>query len=240
MFLIVPGTLNDMDQRSKEEVGAIVKARRHELGLTAPDVVSAAGIDPKTYASLEDGTRWPQERTRLRIEPVLQWEAGSIDRLLVSDDPIEGPAPWKMSQALVEISSDGALHYLKLLWSSWRDVALPLIQGASADTGQVRRALLVTADIVADLTALVDPGSERTELLEDIETTVSGLFSERTRERKEDGLESTAQQDAPPAGDEDEKTKVRLANQSDPQARFAAWFDRNDPRKVERPDDQAQ
>lgn len=87
MFLVVPVTLGRMDKRTPIEVGQLVKARRLELKLTQSAVVTAAGVDPKTYASLEDGSRWPQERTRLKVEEVLGWSPGSIGRALTGEDP---------------------------------------------------------------------------------------------------------------------------------------------------------
>lgn len=76
-----------MEPRSKAEVGARVKARRLELRMTPSELVAAAGIDDKTLQRLEDGTRWPQERTRLKIEPVLLWAPGSIEQILRGGEP---------------------------------------------------------------------------------------------------------------------------------------------------------
>ena len=42
---------------------------------------TAARVDRKTLAGLLDGTRWPQEETRLKIETALDWEPGSIQAL---------------------------------------------------------------------------------------------------------------------------------------------------------------
>ena len=87
MFPIVPVTLWVMKQRSNEEVGEMVKARRLELRMAPNEVTAAARVDPKTYASLEDGTRWPQERSRLRIETALWWQPGTIAALAKGDYP---------------------------------------------------------------------------------------------------------------------------------------------------------
>lgn len=80
-----------MKERSRDEVGAIVKARRLELGRTQADIVAAAKVDPKTYGALESGARWPQEGSRIKIEAALEWETGSIDAVLAGGDatPLE-------------------------------------------------------------------------------------------------------------------------------------------------------
>lgn len=80
-----------MKERSRDEVGAIVKARRLELGRTQADIVAAAKVDPKTYGALESGSRWPQEGSRIKIEAALEWETGSIDAVLAGGEatPIE-------------------------------------------------------------------------------------------------------------------------------------------------------
>lgn len=80
-----------MNARSLAEVGAIVKARRLELQMTPSDLCQAAQIDPKTLQKLEEGVRVPQHRTRLKIEPALNWAPGSLDKVLDGGDPIPIP-----------------------------------------------------------------------------------------------------------------------------------------------------
>lgn len=77
-----------MPERTPGEVGAVVRARRLELGLTPSEVIAAADVDPKTYMSLEDGARWPQERSRLKIEAALRWQSGSTEQIRQGGDPI--------------------------------------------------------------------------------------------------------------------------------------------------------
>jgi transcriptional regulator with XRE-family HTH domain len=88
-----------MQKRSRAEVAAAVKARRLELQLTPAEVIEASGVSAKTYNKLEDGTRWPQERSRLKIEPVLQWRSGSIENLLAGGEA-EPTSKAIISQAL--------------------------------------------------------------------------------------------------------------------------------------------
>lgn len=81
-----------MRRRTTAEVGALIKARRIELALTEARLRELAGIDPKTQGGMEDGSRWPQERTRMKVEPVLLWKPGSIEALRNGGDATELPA----------------------------------------------------------------------------------------------------------------------------------------------------
>lgn len=100
LFLTVPvmlrGMSSRMTQRTNAEVGDRVRARRVELMLTPSQVTEAADVDPKTLQRLEDGTRWPIERSRRRIEPVLLWKPGALDALKDGDEPQEIPSESQM------------------------------------------------------------------------------------------------------------------------------------------------
>lgn len=82
MFLDVPFMLMGMIQRSRADVGALVRHRMKERGLTQVALRKKSGVDPKTLKALLNGDRWPQEETRSRIEISLGWEFGSIQDLL--------------------------------------------------------------------------------------------------------------------------------------------------------------
>lgn len=71
-----------MENRTRAEVGALVKARRLELRITEKQLQAATKIDPKTLKKLESGERWPQEETRMKVEVQLRWMPGSIQKLL--------------------------------------------------------------------------------------------------------------------------------------------------------------
>lgn len=70
-----------MSERTLAEVGRLVKQRMRDLGITDSRLRAATKLDRKTVNGLLDGTRWPQEDTRLKIETVLHWTAGSIQEL---------------------------------------------------------------------------------------------------------------------------------------------------------------
>ncbi|WP_131806195.1 helix-turn-helix domain-containing protein [Mycolicibacterium conceptionense] len=71
------------------EVGALVRERRVALNLTPGQLIDRADIDAKTLQKLESGERWPQEKTRRKIEPVLKWKPGGIDTLREGGEPEE-------------------------------------------------------------------------------------------------------------------------------------------------------
>lgn len=67
--------------------------------LTEGRLRAAANVDRKTLLGLLDGSRWPQEETRLRIETVLGWSAGSIQDLRDGGEP-----------TLLDVSPESALE----------------------------------------------------------------------------------------------------------------------------------
>ena len=88
MFLVVPATLADVvGTRSLAEVGRLVAQRRAHQHLDQTGLARAARVDPKTVRSLENGTRWPRDSTRTRIENALAWTPGSIERLRSGGEP---------------------------------------------------------------------------------------------------------------------------------------------------------
>ena len=80
-----------MQRLTNAEVGAAIKARRLQLGMAELAFVTAAGIDAKTLQRLEDGTRWPWESTRLKIEQALKWSPGDIEKLRAGGEPTPLP-----------------------------------------------------------------------------------------------------------------------------------------------------
>jgi len=86
--------------RPLAEVGRLVTERRTERELDQIGLARAARVDPKTVRSLENGTRWPRDSTRTRIENALAWDPGSITRIrsggeptVVQDDRPRRPPP---------------------------------------------------------------------------------------------------------------------------------------------------
>lgn len=88
--------------------------------LTEGRLRAAANVDRKTLLGLLDGSRWPQEETRLRIETILGWSAGSIQDLRDGDEP----TPIDVSpESALELATDDELlgevrRRLALVYSS--------------------------------------------------------------------------------------------------------------------------
>lgn len=188
-----------MTERSKIEVGLRVKARRLELGLTPADVVNASGVDTKTYGSLEDGTRWPQERTRLKVEPTLRWAPGSIDRLLDGKEPIELPAA---AEPVEESEGDQFLEAATLLWEVVTELANSP-EGDPERRWKVQRVLVATADVLVDVLLRLNAGPAAKQLIKEMSGTAHNLMSgqiEPLQEEKRSDVETVAQSDASAAG----------------------------------------
>ncbi|MEE3063618.1 MAG: FHA domain-containing protein [Actinomycetota bacterium] len=83
--------------------GAAAAARRRELDISQRSLASDGIINAGALIAFEKGRSWPRERTRAKLEEVLQWPAGTIDRIrhgepVAADDtasqavPLDGPA----------------------------------------------------------------------------------------------------------------------------------------------------
>lgn len=82
--------------------GAAAAARRRELDISQRSLAADGIINAGALIAFEKGRSWPRERTRAKLEEVLQWPAGTIDRIRhgepVADDataqapPVDGPA----------------------------------------------------------------------------------------------------------------------------------------------------
>lgn len=107
-----------MENRSRAEVGALVKARRLELRITEKQLQAVTKIDPKTLKKLESGERWPQEETRMKVEVELQWMPGSIQALL--EGGAATPMPPADEAAVEEIPPLRVVSDEELLNEVWR------------------------------------------------------------------------------------------------------------------------
>ena len=91
-------------------LGAAVKARRLELGMSARGASERAGINRATWGALEDGDpktgRYRQfsERNWAGVEDALDWARGSIQEVLGGGEP--NPLPETSGQRRVVISEE--------------------------------------------------------------------------------------------------------------------------------------
>lgn len=101
-----------MPERSTEEVGQLVRQRMKDLRLSTRQVLQETQVDRKTLQALLDGTRWPQEETRLKLEVALQWKAGSIEDLR-NGDPATPEDPQEEDDPLELVSDEELIAELQ-------------------------------------------------------------------------------------------------------------------------------
>ncbi len=69
--------------------GAAAAARRRELDISQRSLAADGIINAGALIAFEKGRSWPRERTRARLEEILRWPAGTIDRVR-RGEPIPG------------------------------------------------------------------------------------------------------------------------------------------------------
>ena len=74
--------------------GAAVAARRRELDIKQRNLAKFKIINAGALIAFEKGRSWPRERTRAKLEEVLQWPAGTIATIRYG-----GPVPGAVSEA---------------------------------------------------------------------------------------------------------------------------------------------
>lgn len=71
--------------------GAAAAARRRELDISQRSLAADGVINAGALIAFEKGRSWPRERTRAKLEEVLQWPAGTIDRIRHGEPVAEEP-----------------------------------------------------------------------------------------------------------------------------------------------------
>ena len=61
--------------------GAAAAARRRELDISQRSLAAGGIINAGALIAFEKGRSWPRQRTRAKLEEVLRWPPGAIDRL---------------------------------------------------------------------------------------------------------------------------------------------------------------
>ncbi len=72
--------------------GAAAAARRRELDISQRSLAADGIINAGALIAFEKGRSWPRERTRARLEEILQWPPGTILRLR-KGEPVRPSAP---------------------------------------------------------------------------------------------------------------------------------------------------
>jgi len=87
--------------------GAAAAARRRELDISQRSLAADGIINAGALIAFEKGRSWPRERTRAKLEDVLQWPAGTIARIR-QGEPAGAQTPTAVADAAPEVSpSDG-------------------------------------------------------------------------------------------------------------------------------------
>lgn len=67
--------------------GAAAAARRRELNISQRSLAADGIINAGALIAFEKGRSWPRERTRAKLEEVLRWPPGTIERLRQGEQP---------------------------------------------------------------------------------------------------------------------------------------------------------
>lgn len=87
-----PDVTLDVDEHVDSEIaraGAAVAARRRELDITQRTLAKYRIMNAGALIAFEKGRSWPRERTRAKLEEVLQWPPGTIANIR-NGGPIPG------------------------------------------------------------------------------------------------------------------------------------------------------
>ena len=75
---------------ARARLAALMDERRLELRLTWQDVADRGGISLRALANARTGDAEIRPLTQAGIEGGLQWERGSVARILAGGDPVPG------------------------------------------------------------------------------------------------------------------------------------------------------
>lgn len=73
--------------------GAAAAARRRELNISQRSLAAEGLINAGALIAFEKGRSWPRERTRAKLEEVLRWPPGTIERLRQGEPAGGGDRP---------------------------------------------------------------------------------------------------------------------------------------------------
>ncbi|KWX65906.1 hypothetical protein [Mycobacterium sp. NAZ190054] len=86
--------------------GAAAAARRRELNISQRSLAADGIINAGALIAFEKGRSWPRERTRARLEEILQWPPGTIARLR-RGEPVRSGVPSAQGAALAPPPAGG-------------------------------------------------------------------------------------------------------------------------------------
>ena len=93
--------------------GAAAAARRRELDISQRSLAADGIINAGALIAFEKGRSWPRERTRAKLEEVLQWPTGTIARIRRGEPAVARRAPRQLPQCTAQATpqtpiADGA------------------------------------------------------------------------------------------------------------------------------------
>jgi transcriptional regulator with XRE-family HTH domain len=88
--------------------GAAAAARRRELDISQRSLAADGIINAGALISFEKGRSWPREKTRAKLEEVLQWPTGTISRIRTGGSPAPAHAP-TVAAPSEQASDEGSL-----------------------------------------------------------------------------------------------------------------------------------
>jgi pSer/pThr/pTyr-binding forkhead associated (FHA) protein len=117
--VIRPSSSDDRESNSQASApdagavraGAAAAARRRELDISQRSLAADGIINAGALIAFEKGRSWPRERTRAKLEEVLQWPAGTIARIRRGEsvaDQAAAQAPPGDSPSADGTATDGA------------------------------------------------------------------------------------------------------------------------------------
>ena len=96
--------------------GAAAAARRRELDISQRSLAADGIINAGALISFEKGRSWPRERTRAKLEEVLQWAPGTIARIRRGGPShptsLPNPSPAGDEVSLIAQAVEAAVHSL--------------------------------------------------------------------------------------------------------------------------------
>src|SRR5690349_23544558 len=87
------GAPADAPDAGMVRAGAAAAARRRELDISQRRLAADGIINAGALIAFEKGRSWPRERTRAKLEEVLQWPQGTIARLRRGEPVSRGRQP---------------------------------------------------------------------------------------------------------------------------------------------------
>ena len=131
--------------------GAAFAARRKELGLSQRDLGKLNVITQPSLIHFELGRSWPREKTRAKLERVVQWPAGTLAKLARG-----GAIPISVPQETLAAPAEPSVRT-----SDAADGGVPTTEGQAASASMIETALEVALNALG---VAVDALPERTDV----------------------------------------------------------------------------